>query len=786
MKTVVRSALILPGLVAATQLVPTPFGVADPDGIWSMQTNPAGLGRMKSWELGAQTAGRQDQSQDLLAGGVDGFAAGWDELPGTWVTSVRESDFRLGLGGYLGRGLYAGATGVRHKIDGQVQGWSLDLGLLWQPVPQLSVGWSIPNWRSRDPSRNGGNALGVAFRPTGAVDLQVGMEAWLTGPAWSRLSWDQPVWEAAARIRPVPWLTLDGRVDPLHPDRIGGAVAIQVAPNLSIFGRSAPAPQPSSSEFQGLGVKFSGQSRPASVAQSPVLVYRIPADLSDLGGGLRRVRADFVEMASVSGLRTVAIDLGNKPLGPVAAGELRRQILFLRSHGIEVWAWARDLDMGTLAVLASANHAALDPEGMVRSRGFAMDLPYFGGALRRHGVQVQVVKTGPWKSAMEPFEADRMSPQAREDLEHLLFDLDSSVMAGVVTDRHLDPAALVAFVDSGSVLPKAAVRARVVDTLLEEADLGAWAGVPKRGPLALPLHGEARETWGEGRRVAVLLLDGQVVDREGEAGMAPWSRSLSAEKAVREIDKLRADPSVGAVVLRVNSPGGSVAGSERLRHAVEKLAARKTVVVSMGSVAASGAYLFALPAARIYAEPEAMVGSIGAFAAKANVQGLMDSLGIRVERIKTAPHAGAMSPFVPFDSLETARVAEFVEDAHRDFAEQVRSHRHLDSAAFLRVDGGRIFSGGRAVEVGLVDAVGDVDDAVLWAREKAGLPATAPVVWSAPPRRGWTASVGLAAQALSRSLDEEPEAAEIGRVRSLLSRGGAGVWAQVPWEPLWE
>ncbi len=781
-----RSALILPGLLAAAPLVPTSFGVADPNGILSLQSNPAGLARMGTTELGLESGGGQIQSQDAIEGGWRGLGVGWDRFPGQVDPSVRETDLRLGYGLDLGKSLYAGLAGVRHEIDGTSTGWSADLGLLWQPSEYLSVGWLMPNLQGEDATRSTGSALGFSIRPTSTLDLQVGMEAWLEGAAWIRPSWDNPTWEATARIRPLPWLALDGRVDPEHPGRWGFGVSAQATPDLSFFSRSAPAP--GGTQFQTFGVHWIRQTRPSIGVLSPVLVYHLPGSLKeslDWGcvGGMGKLRDDFRQIEGLEGLSTVVLDLGSTRLSPSAAGELRQQVLDLRAHGIQVYAWSHDLDMGSIYVLSASDRAAIDPDGTVRAHGLALDQLYFGKILRRHGVEVQVVKTGPWKSAMEPFESSRMSDAAREDAQRLLMDLDSSILAGVVAGRRVDPTALVAYVDTGSLLPRSAVSEHLVDTLLEESDLGKWGGAPRRGALSMPLAGAQRETWGDGKRVEIVLLEGQIVDGEGETGMVPWAKGLAADRAAEQLDRLRADPSVGAVVLRVNSPGGSVAGSERLRRAVERLSATKAVAASFGAAAASGAYLMSLPAGRIFAEPLGVVGSIGAFAAKASVEGLMDSLGVGVERVKTAPHAGAMSPFTSLDSLEVARLTEFVSDAHLEFATQVRRWRKLDSAAFDRVDGGKVFSGSRSVDLGLADAAGGLDDAVRWVRQRAKLSPNAEVRWIQPGPAGFEAALGRASLVASRAMESGNP---VERLQEILPASGVGVWAQAPWDPRWE
>lgn len=328
-------------------------------------------------------------------------------------------------------------------------------------------------------------------------------------------------------------------------------------------------------------------------------------------------------------------------------------------------------------------------------------------------------------------------------------------------------------------MPRRARGDRLVDTLLLEQDLKSWAGAEK-GWSRAALAGEHLQAWGAQRRVVVVPIQGQIVDHAGESGMTPWSASLPADRVAGVLDQLRDDPRVAAVVLRIGSPGGAVSGSERLRRSVEKLAAKKTVASSIGSTCASGAYLLALPSGRLFSEPEAVVGSIGAFAAKVSVGGLLDSLGVGVERLRTARHAGAASPYGALDTFELARLSEFVEDAHVAFGEQVRKWRKLDSARFDKVDGGRVFAGSRALDLGLVDELGGLEEAVAWARSQAGATAAGEIEWIDPvPSSNWGSVSRLIEASASGTGDWE-------RFQSLiLPHARTAVWAQAPWEPLW-
>ncbi len=790
--------LLVPALVAAAPYRSSMQSTATPDGIRSLLSNPAGLSLMDGQELAVQLGGGEPAGQDAVLVGARHFGIGWERRPWgntgstldwsrhPWNTGLSESNLLIGLGAPLPGGLSLGATAVRHELDGHVQGWSADLGALWRPVPRLSFSWLHPDFLRRDPSRDRTNALGVGIRPFATPDLAFSAEVFTPSAPWNRSAWDDPSWEIGAEIRPVSWLRLEARMDPLDASTWGFGVAIQARPNLGFFASATPAT--TGPEFQSAGVRWSSLSRPAASAMDGVLLYRIPATSTEIGQssplpmqrrkGFAQIREDFREMATIRDLKTVVLDLGSARFSPTQAGILRRMVLDLRKSGRAVRVWAADLDMANLHVMSAADKAAISPEGAVRARGLGMDVLYFGEFLKRHGVSVQVVKTGPWKSAMEPFEQGRMSEPARANLSRILFDLDSMILGGAAQGRKIDPAALVSFVDTGSTLARAAVAKGLVDTLLQHEDLAKWASGRK---LSLPLSGTHVDTWGDGPGVAVVPLEGQIVDKGGDAGMVPWNASLPADRIARRLDALAADRRIGAVVLRIQSPGGSVAGSERLRRAVERLAKKKPVVASLGSSAASGGYMLALPASRIFSEPEAMVGSIGVFAAKMSVGRLMDSLGIRVERVKTAAHAGAMSPWAEFDSLELARMTEYVEDAHSRFVSEVRTARKLDSAAFLAVGGGRVFSGARARDMGLVDTLGGLDDAISWAKAKAGIPAEGRTRWIDAVSGG---GLSIQAQALARlAAGSEPD--WLANWERLMETSRPGVWSQ-SWEPRWE
>lgn len=790
--------LSIPVMVASAPYRSATQSTLAPDGIRSLLSNPAGLALVDGKECALQLGGGEPAGQDAILVGARHFGIGWERHLWSnsgssidwnaypWRSRLLESNIVIGAGAPLPGGLSLGATAVRHEVDGSNQGWSVDVGALWRPVSRLSLSWLHPDILRRDASRDRTNTLGVGIRPFATPELAFSAEVFTPSAPWGRSAWDDPSWEIGAEIRPASWLRLDARFDPRHPGTYGFGVAIQARPNFGFYSTTAPAT--TGPEFQSAGIRWSSLSRPAASAMDGVLIYRIPSVATEAGQasplpfqrkkGFARIRDDFREMATIRDLKTVVLDLGSNKFSPTQAGILRRMVLDLRKSGRETRVWAADLDMANLHVMSAADKAAISPEGAVRARGLAMDVLYFGEFLKRHGVAVQVVKTGPWKSAMEPFEKARMSEPARENLSRILFDLDSMILGGAAEGRKIDPGALVSFVDTGSALAGAAVAKGLVDTLIQQEDLAKWAPGRK---MSLPLSGTHDDTWGDGPRVVVVPLEGQIVDKGGDAGMVPWNASLPADRIAKRLDALANDRRTGAVVLRIQSPGGSVAGSERLRRAVERLAKKKPVVASFGSTAASGGYMLALPATKIFSEPEAMVGSIGVFAAKMSVGALMDSLGIHVERVRTAAHAGAMSPWAAFDSLEFARMTEYVEDAHARFASEVKASRKLDSAAFLKVGGGRVFSGARARDLGLVDTLGGLDEAIRWAGEKSGISTNRLPEWIDPVSGD---GLSVQAQALAR-LAAGPEIDWLANWERMMEASRPTIWSQ-SWEPRWE
>jgi len=285
---------------------------------------------MDGREFAVQLGGGEPAGQDAVLVGARHFGIGWERRPwsnsGTtvdwsqrpWNTGLSESNLLVGFGAPLPGGLSLGATAVRHEVDGSSQGWSADLGALWRPVPRLSLSWLHPDFLRRDPSRDRTNSLGVGIRPFATADLAFSAEVSTPSAPWNRSACDDPSWEIGAEIRPVSWLRLEARMDPLRTATWGFGVAIQVRPNLGFYSSTTPAT--TGPEFQTAGVRWSSRSRPATSAMDGVLIYRVPPVATEAGQATVRALA---APGSRANARSIHVRASSSAAGPASVAAVR-------------------------------------------------------------------------------------------------------------------------------------------------------------------------------------------------------------------------------------------------------------------------------------------------------------------------------------------------------------------------------------------------------------------------------------------------------------------------------
>ena len=415
--------------------------------------------------------------------------------------------------------------------------------------------------------------------------------------------------------------------------------------------------------------------------------------------------------------------------GTALIEELREAIELFKQSGKFVVAYNETYSQGQYYLASAADRIYLQPEGGMDWSGLSTSLMFYKGLFDKLDLKAEVFRPTvcKYKSAVEPYILDRMSEANREQMQALVDSMWGTIAEAVAASRGIDVERLNEIADKLQVtLPEDALKYGFVDGLLYEdqmKEVFAELGVEDDGEgnydfVSLgdyaSMVGVDLDNLGADR-VAGVYADGQIVDGEGY-GDAVYGNSLAAELA-----DVRRDEKVKAVVVRVNSPGGSALASDVIWREMELLRAEKPVVVSMGSYAASGGYYISCPADVIVADRLTLTGSIGVFGMFLNpIDALKNKLGITLDGVKSNASAG-MGSVEPLTPAQRASIMRGVDKVYETFTQDVAAGRNLPIEKVLDIAGGRVWSGSDALGIGLIDAYGGLKTAIALAVDKAGL-----------------------------------------------------------------
>ena len=489
--------------------------------------------------------------------------------------------------------------------------------------------------------------------------------------------------------------------------------------------------------------------RGAPVRASSVLVIELEGDLPEqdlrspielvlegerpvlrvLTGALEKAKRD--DRIKAVYLRCRGVDAGFAKLQ-----EVRDAIRSFRESGKKTFAF---LEMGFGAdyyLASSADVVTMIPTGFLDVSGLMSDVMFFKGTLDKLGVKAELEHIGDYKSASDIFTRDGMSEADREATNAILDSLYGQIRSDLAEARKISEEEVTRWIDTGLFTGQAAVEAKLVDELIyedqvvEEIAREAGEDFPRISPESyVRPAGEGR-----GPVVAVVYATGGIVTGESAAG--PLGESVTGSDTLVEVlQELRARAEVRAVVLRIDSPGGSVIASDAIHREAQLLAAGKPLVVSMSDVAASGGYYIAMPAGCIVAQPGTLTGSIGVVSGKFNLRGLYDWVGLRREQIKRGRNADIFSDYTPFTEEQRVMVREQMRSVYDGFVAKASEARKRSPEEIERAAQGRVWTGQQALEVGLVDEMGGLDRAIAIAKEKAGIPQGRSVSLEVHPRK---------------------------------------------------
>ena len=449
---------------------------------------------------------------------------------------------------------------------------------------------------------------------------------------------------------------------------------------------------------------------------------------------------------------------------PVAQVQtLREFIAQLRSSGKRVVTWSTGYDNTRYYVATAADEILLQAAGEASPLGFHGSVVFLADALERIGVKADFVRISPYKSAADQLMRSSMSDEMRE-MTNWLFDAyyDDFIQA-VASGRGLDEDAAKALVDGAPYVDLKALNSGVVDKLIGEEDLPAYLGT-EENPARLATWEAVRKKVlrpppiRSGRYVALIRIEGNIVDgwSQQPPAKSPLPLPLVFDPRAGDLTVVQQarlalrDRRAAAVVLYVNSSGGSAAASEAMAAALQKIAAKKPLVAVMGPVAASGGYYVCTPAQWISAQPGTITGSIGVLTGKVITSSLLDKLLFRRESIARGAHADFQGTERPFNDEERQTVRENIERVYDVFLGRVTASRNMTRESADAVGGGRVWTGSQALERGLVDELGGLEKGLAKARQLAGLNPRAPFRevrmvrgYAQPPMPG-TASLNLA------------------------------------------
>ena len=409
--------------------------------------------------------------------------------------------------------------------------------------------------------------------------------------------------------------------------------------------------------------------------------------------------------------------------------EVRASIVRLQDQGMPVYASSEEFGLGEKGyyVASAADSVFVGPQSSFEYNGFTTIVAFFQNTFDKLQVEPEVVRAGKYKSAVEPFIRSNLSAANREQLDALQSTVNTEFVEAIGEARSLSPASLRALAAEDALLrAEEAVDEGLIDglryedevrsLLRAELDLPPQADLPTTSVSSyqrVPASDAGVSFTGTGN-VALVYGQGNIVSGDpDQSPFGPTSQVLGSTPVVEALNEARTSTSTQAVVLRINSPGGSAAASEALWRAAQRTAEEKPLIVSMGGVAASGGYYMAAPADTIVANATTTTGSIGVFGLLLNAQGLLeDRLGVTFDDVSTSPYADLYTPTKPLAPSERRLLGRSIDSIYETFLQRVAAGRGMDTSAVNDVAQGRVWSGRDAKEVGLVDTTGTLRDAI--------------------------------------------------------------------------
>ena len=715
---------------------------------------------LDGWRARAAMAGR---GAGLFAAapltGAAGLGLGLQRVLAGDIGAGGYTKFQLALG-LGGRNFGLGASWAHLFGDGVGGVDTFDLGMAARPARRVALGAVVedvgrprlPGAADRLPRRWVGE---LVLRPTGSDRVEIAAAALhLGGDPWSRTG---SRFRAGVRVgggwrlfselelsprRPLPGLAADGTDTRLT---VGFSADFDHA-SVALAARRAfvPASEPGA-EWGGAFVVHHTVERNVPSVDTPRAV-RLPLHHLESDRAFVDLALRMRSLARDPGVAAVLLVIDELQIGTGRIEELRDLVAELRRRGKRVVAYVTYPETRDMYLASACDRIVIHPAGVVELVGLVQAVTFYKAAMDRLGVSLDLIRIAEFKGAMEPFVMTGQSAPVQRNRNDLLDDVYNRILGAVAAGRSAEPALLGGttpksamtsltpgeLVETGTFTPEEAQRAGLVDAIRDDEGVKdyvrAYLGAPSLAVSEVRAADAAavRPVRWPGARAAVILVEGTIVDGPNQEFPFGAGGIAGADTLVAALEECQADSTVRAVILRVNSPGGSAFSSDVIARAVARVrAAGKPVVVSMGDVAASGGYYISAPADAIFAEPSTTTGSIGIFGYKLDVSGLLAKLSLATEVTRRGSHADALLPFRPWTAAERGAAEQKIRHLYEMFLATVAEGRKRYGLTTARVDElgrGHVYTGAQALALGLVDELGGVNAAIDRAANLAGLP----------------------------------------------------------------
>ena len=443
--------------------------------------------------------------------------------------------------------------------------------------------------------------------------------------------------------------------------------------------------------------------------------------------GLNEILRNIENAKTDANIKGIYLELSSIPTSTATLQELRAKLAEFKESGKFIVCYGESYSQSAYYVASIADKIYLNPEGMIDLHGLASQITFYKNLLDKLDIEMQIVR-GPnnrFKSAVEPYFLDKMSEANREQMEKLLGTVWGEILQGISESRGISVEKLNELADQLELLTdaKTALDNGLVDQLYYKDQMldelksltGSTGKVNAIGNANYAKSYKIKKS--SKNEVAIIYATGQIYDGKGNEDQNIYSENLA-----KTIRKVREDKDVKAIVLRVNSPGGSAVASAIIGRELDLAKAEKPLIVSMGNYAASGGYWISAKADYIFADPTTLTGSIGVFGTFPNMQGFLnDKIGLTFDVAKTNENADFGSVTQPLTEFQYAKLQQNVVKTYDDFTRRVAEGRNLRQTYVDSIGQGRVWAGADAIEIGLVDQLGDLEDAIAFAAEKAGL-----------------------------------------------------------------